>query len=261
MSLRRVDHVCPITSSAGGLIDQRWCFDQMAPVLSRMAPINSETDVLAPDLLLIEDGDLSIRYCPCDRVNLAARVVVVGITPGLHQMYLICQEAQRSLAEGQVGDEVLRRAKAAGAFAGQMRTNLISMLDGIGLSQHLGLETSGDLFDGNSELLHTTSAVLYPAFLNSKNYSGTPAPSYFPLMSSFVDQVLMTELSLLPDAVVVPLGNTVSALLRREVGRGALRADRCLFGFPHPSGANGHRQRQYDQHFDGLAMKVAAWEQ
>ena len=257
----RATHVCPVGAAGGGFVDQRWCFDEMAPVLSRMPPTTSETDVLVSDLVLVEDGPLTIRYCPCDRVNLAARVVIVGITPGLHQMYLICQEAQRSLAEGQVGDEVLRRAKAAGAFAGSMRSNLISMLDGIGLQQHLGLETSGVLFGGHSELLHTTSAVLYPAFTNGKNYSGTPAPGYFPLMSSFVDQVLMTELSMLSEAVVVPLGNTVSALLRREVERGTLRAGRCLLGFPHPSGANGHRQRQYDQQFEDLVTKVAAWEQ
>ena len=95
-------------------------------------------------------------------------------------MYLACQEAQRSLTEGIGGDEVLRRAKGVAAFAGLMRSNLIWMLDGIGLSHHLGLETSGELFDGHSKLLHSTSAVLYPAFINGKNYGGTPSPDEFP---------------------------------------------------------------------------------
>jgi len=256
----RADHVCPVGTGGGGLIDRNWCFDQMGPVLSRMSPITAEADVLAPDLVLAEDGPLTIRYCPCDRVNLAARVVIVGITPGLHQMYLACQEAQRSLTVGVVADETLRRAKAVAAFGGPMRSNLISMLDGIGLPQHLGLETSGELFDDHCNLLHSTSAVLYPAFINGKNYSGTPSPNHFPLLAAFVDQVLMAELAMLPEAVVVPLGNTVSELLRREAERGTLKAERCLFGFPHPSGANGHRKRLYAQHFETLAKKVAAWE-
>jgi hypothetical protein len=257
----RAHHVCPVGTGGGGFIEEHWCFDQMAPILSRMSPITSEADVLVPELVLAQDGPLTIRYAPFDRVNVAARVVIVGITPGRHQMYLACQEAQRALVEGEVGDEVLRRAKAVAAFAGPMRTNLISMLDGIGLHQQLGLETSGALFGGHSKLLHSTSAILYPAFFNGKNYSGTPPPDHFPLLSAFVDQVLIAELAMLPEAVVVPLGNAVSELLRREVERGTLRAERCLYGFPHPSGANGHRKRLYDRHFEDLATKVAAWEQ
>jgi hypothetical protein len=34
---------------------------------------------------------------------------------------------------------------------------------------------------------------------------------------------------------------------------------RCLFGFPHPSGANGHRKSRYDDQRSMLAKKAEAW--
>ncbi len=98
-----------------------------------MPPIVSETDVLRPELVLFEKERLTVRYCPFDGLNPEAKLVIVGITPGLHQMFLSCQEAQRALTEGQTGEDVIRRAKAVGGFAGSMRTNLVNMLDGIGL--------------------------------------------------------------------------------------------------------------------------------
>lgn len=234
------EHVCVFPGAAGGLIDPLWCFDHMAPVLAQIPPILGETDMLRPELALVEGGPLSLYYCPFDFVNPHAKVVIVGITPGLHQMFLSCQEAQRALFEGLTGDDVLRRASAVGSFAGVMRTNLITMLDGIGLNTHLGLQTAGELFTIRPELLHSTSIILYPVFYAGKNYSGSPSPDSLPLLRAFLDQVLATELAMIPDAVVIPLGKTVSDALRRETDQGNIRPNRCLFDFPHPSGANGH---------------------
>ena len=62
-----------------------------------------------------------------------------------------------------------------------------------------------------------------------------------------------------PDAFIIPLGKTVSTILQREVFRGALEAERCLFEFPHPSGANGHRARLYAEHKADLTARVAEW--
>ncbi len=253
------DHLCPVVAGAGGLIDASWCFDRMAEVLIGMPPIVSETDVLCPELFLFEKGRLSVRYCPFDSVNPKAKLVIVGITPGLHQMFLSCQEAQRALVEGQTGEEVFRRAKAVGAFAGSMRTNLIAMLDGIGLHEKLGIDSTRSLFGEHAELLSGTSAVLYPAFVDEKNYTGTPGPHAYPLLQAFVDQVLTAELGMTPDAFIIPLGKTVSTILQREVARGALKPERCLFEFPHPSGANGHRARLYAENKTNLTAHVAEW--
>jgi uracil-DNA glycosylase len=252
------EHVCVFPRAAGGLIDPLWCFDHMAAVLTQIPPILREADTLRPELTLVDDGPLSLYYCPFDFVNPDAKVVIVGITPGLRQMFLSCQEAQRALFEGLSGDDVLRRACAVGSFAGVMRTNLITMLDGIGLNTHLGLKTTGELFTNRPELLHSTSAILYPVFNNGKNYSGSPSPETFPLLRAFLDQVLANELAMIPDAVVIPLGKTVSDALHRETDQGNIRPDRCLFDFPHPSGANGHRTRLYALHQDDMAAQVAA---
>ena len=253
------DHLCPVVAGAGGLVDDSWCFDRMAEVLMGMPPIVTETDVLCPELLLYEKGRLSVRYCPFDSVNPKAKLVIVGITPGLHQMFLSCQEAQRALVEGQNGEDACRRAKAVGGFAGSMRTNLIAMLDGIGLHEKLGIDSTRSLFAEHGALMSSTSAVIYPAFVNGKNYTGTPGPEAYPLLQAFVDQVLTAGLAMTPDAFLIPLGKTVSTIFQREVARGALQAERCLFDFPHPSGANGHRARLYAENKINLTARVAEW--
>lgn len=253
------DHCCPVIPAVGGLIDRSWCFDTFAERLPRLPRIASESDVLRPELVLAEDGPLVVRYCPFDYVNAKAKVMIVGITPGLHQMSLSCREAQQALAEGLEGDDVLRRACDVSSFAGAVRSNLVAMLDGLGLPEVLGVTSVVELFGERTDLLHSTSALLYPVFLRSKNYGGSPNPLAFPLLRAFIDQVFATELAMVPDAVIIPLGRTVAALLRAEVDRGALAAERCLFDFPHPSGANGHRISQYETHRDVLAAQVRGW--
>ena len=233
------DHLCPVMAGAGGLIDASWCLGRMAEVLVGMPPIVTEADVLCPELVLYEEGRLSVRYCPFDGVNPEAKVVIVGITPGLRQMFLSCQEAQRALTEGQTGEDVIRRAKAVGGFAGSMRSNLVTMLDGIGLYQKLGIDSTRSLFGEHMNLLSGASAVIYPAFLDGKNYTGSPGPEAYPLLQAFVDQVLTGALAMTPDAFIIPLGKTVSTILQREVARGALDSKRCLFEFPIPQEPTG----------------------
>lgn len=174
-------HHCPVAPAAGGLIDRSWCFDTFAERLAGLPPITSAADILRSELLLAEDGPFSVRYCPFDYVNPQAKVVIVGITPGLHQMFLSCQEAQRTLADGPEGDDVLRRACDVGSFAGSMRTNLVTMLDGLALPEILGIASVAQLFGQRSDLLHSTSALIYPVFISGKNYSGSPDPLAFPL--------------------------------------------------------------------------------
>ena len=183
----------------------------------------------------------------------------MGITPGLHQAFLSCQLAQRALAEGLEPNEVLKQARAVGGFAGSMRTNLVKMLDGIGMPEALGVTTTAELFEQKVDLLHGTSALHYPVFLGVKNYGGSPSPLEFPILKAFVDQVLTAKLAMVPDAFVVPLGRAVSTLLRVEVDRGVLPAERCLFDFPHSSGANGHRIPQYKAHRNGMAKQLKSW--
>ena len=85
-----------------------------------------------------------------------------------------------------------------------MRTNLIAMLDGIGLHEKLGIDSTRSLFAEHSELMSSTSAVIYPAFINGKNYTGTPGPEAYPLLQAFVDQVLTAGLAMTPEAFIIP---------------------------------------------------------
>ena len=174
-------------------------------------------------------------------------------------MFLSCREAHRALADGLEGEDVLRRAKNVGAFAGSTRTNLVAMLDGVGVPEMLGITSSSQLFAERSDLLHATSALLYPVFLRGKSYGGTPNPLSSPLLRALVEQVFASELAMVPDAFVVPLGSAVARLLRSQAKRGVLAAKRCLFDFPHPSGGNGHRAAQYRARRDLMSVHVSEW--
>jgi hypothetical protein len=93
-------HLCPVTPSASGLIDGSWCFDRFGKRLVDLPPIRSEADVARPELLLAQAGRLKIYYCPFDYVNPLAKVVIVGITPGLHQGFYPARQPNRPLLQG-----------------------------------------------------------------------------------------------------------------------------------------------------------------
>jgi hypothetical protein len=119
----------------------------MAEVLVGMPPIVPEADVLCPELVLVEEGRLSVRYCPFDGVNPEAKLVIVGITPGLLQMFSHAKKRNELWPKGKPGWDVIRRAKAVGGLAGSMRTNLVNVLDGIVLHKKLRIESTQSLED------------------------------------------------------------------------------------------------------------------
>lgn len=136
-----------------------------------------------------------------------------------------------------------------------MRSNMTVMFDGIGLHTALGLNSSAQLFTDRKDLLSGTSAVLYPVFVAEKNYSGSPAILRSPILRAFASQVLAAELARASDALVVPLGQAAAdGVLLAGVDR-----RRVLDGFPHPSGANGHRAKHYLDRHEQLGADVAAW--
>lgn len=70
---------------------------------------------------------------------------------------------------------LLRRAiREHAAFAGSMRTNLVTMLDAIGLPRFLEIASSSALFEEHLSMIDTTSTLLYPVFKGPalKNFSG-----------------------------------------------------------------------------------------
>src|SRR5712692_1816844 len=100
-------------------------------------------------------ADLEIYYAPFDYVNEKAKLAIVGITPVLQQMEIGLRQAQAAFLEGLTPSEACQRAKQHASFAGRMRTNLVEMLDNIGLPHLLGTGSTADLFSNRHELLHT----------------------------------------------------------------------------------------------------------
>jgi len=219
-----------------------------------------EIDAMSPDLLLWQDRSLTIFYAPWDWVNTAAKIMLVGITPGLHQATEALREVRRCLTAGLSNEEALRNADAVGSFSGPMRTNLVNMLDGIAISEALGIETTARLFDTHHHLAAHVSAIDYPVFVNSKNYGGSnPSLVGHRDLASLVRACLGARVAMAPDALVVPLGKAAQDAVGFLADQGHLDRKRCLSGFPHPSGANGWRVRQYDERRLDLREAVIAW--
>lgn len=217
--------------------------------------------LLSDDFAVAQSGRFEVFYAPFDYVNPNARIMIVGVTPGWTQMEAAFVEARAALASGSSDEEALKRVKRAAAFAGSIRTNLVSMLDDIGVATALGISSTSELFGVQEEhLLQATSMLRYPIFNEGKNYSGTPPVSSAPLLVEQLNS-FRTELSVVGSALIVPLGKSVTAVMSDLVKAGLLDARRCLFGLPHPSGANAHRPKQFADNRKLLSTAVEQWSQ
>jgi hypothetical protein len=96
-------------------------------------------------------------------------------------------------------------------------------------------------------------------FLDGKNYGGNPRVERSALLTRFVHERLAAELAAIPDALVLPLGKAVESCLRMLIAAGHLQEARCLFGFPHPSGANGGRAVDFRRNEVALRAEIARW--
>jgi hypothetical protein len=113
-------------------------------------------------------------------------------------------------------------------------------------------------------LLHTTSAIRYPVFIRRgdewQNYTGySPPIVQSDLLRGYIETKLAEELERVRHALIIPLGNLVSAALQILVNKGILTTEQCLIGFPHPAGGNGHRVRQFTEAKPRLMQQVAEW--
>lgn len=237
-------------------------FERYADVIAALPERDefSRADLLVPEFRLVKDKSLEIYYAPLDFINTQAKVAVVGITPGWTQMEIAFRQASAALRDGLTASEALQQAKMEASFAGSMRKNLVSMLNETPLQEVLGLDSCESLFGDSSRFLHTTSAVRYPAFVRGGNYTGhSPELLSNSELTRFVEEVLTPELSSLPRALIVPLGKCVDAVLRSLVQVGVLNAKRCLLGFPHPSGVNGHRRIEFEQGRKTFSQIIDGW--
>jgi len=202
------------------------------------------------DFLLQQENELTVYYSPIgEYVNTEAKVVIIGITPGFEQMRIAFEEATDALHHGVSLEETARLVKYTASFAGTMRRNLVQMLDTLELSALLGIETTASLFHQHQELLHPTSLLKQPVFYREKNYSGhQPKINRSPLLRHYAEEHFVAEINQLQKpALLIPLGRVVETQVRGLIHDGRIEQHQLLSGFPHPSGANGHRKKQFEE--------------
>lgn len=210
------------------------------------------------ELRIYHDPKVEVWFSPILSEQKSPRLWILGITPGWAQTRIAYEEAARALSEGLSPGDAVARPKPSVAFAGAMRNNLITMLDDLGLAKLLGTSTSRNLF--GTELLKTGSALRFPVFKNDSNYNGhSPKPLSHPVFREMLDQLLAEEIKNTGNCLILPLGRAVEKMLGYAVTNNLLSTNRILSGFPHPSGANGHRQRQYSEGKAKLKSQIEKW--
>lgn len=160
-----------LTSSAAEL------FATFAPQIAALPAAERLTreQLQVPEFLLHQAGRLAIYYAPFDYVNPQARVVLVGITPGFRQMEIALRASRDALLAGDTDyAAICARVKYQASFAGPIRRFLLTILDGIGIPQALGIPASASLYAERSDLLQTSAVVRHPVFINGADWTGIP---------------------------------------------------------------------------------------
>lgn len=224
----------------------------------RTAPLPEDSDLLSEGRLLGRTKEYTVVYGPFSSfANLKAEIVFVGLTPGLRQLTIanrIARENPDYLTEQHAS--TMRREVS---FAGSMRRNLIAMLDALDLHRHLDITSTAELFGASCDRIATTSALRFPVFRRGKNYSGNEAIVSEPLFVEMLELLLGPLLAAMPRALVVPLGKWASAGVLHLADQGIVDPKRILLGFPHPSGANGHRRPLFEQNAERMRQQLVSW--
>ena len=209
----------------------------MISKIKKLKKIDKES-VVSKDFLVNKDGNIEIYYAPFDYINSKAKIVIVGITPGLQQMI----QSFQVIKDG----KSLKEVKDLSSFKGSMRTTLIKYMDELKISKILKIKSCESLFNLDSKYLHTTSLVKYPVFDKGRNYSGANILKK-KILLDFIEKNFLEELKTLKKSIIVPLGNTVSSTIEYLNSKYNLKLECFLKGFPHPSGANARKNIQFKE--------------
>lgn len=221
-------------------------FSRYARTLQDMSEAELVAEIDQPQRLVIEQDviagkRLTVVYAPFDYINPAAEIVIVGLTPGRQQMRNAIVEARRILRRGGGHGDAVLAAKVFASFSGPLRTNLVAMLDSVGVNSALGIQSTGSLWNKDAARVHFTSVLRYPVFLNGANYSGAPSMLTTPLLRKQLMTWFAREMASLPKAIFVPLGPKVAEAMEAIARQIGIDSRQVLAGMPHPSGANAER--------------------
>ncbi len=205
--------------------------------IKALKKINKST-IISNKFLIDKEKNIKIYYAPFDYVNSKAKIMIVGITPGLQQML----QSFEVINEG----KSLKEVKDLSSFKGSMRTTLIKYLDELKVNKKLKIKSCESLFNLHSKYLHTTSLVKYPVFDKGKNYSGSNILKK-EILLNFIEKNFCKELKIHQNSIIIPLGNTVSSTIEYLNGKYNLKLSCFLEGFPHPSGANARKNIQFKE--------------
>jgi hypothetical protein len=220
---------------AFGAIDESALASSKKPAGLRIYPTSAPED----------DRGIAVYYAPFDFVNTNAKIVLIGITPGESQMQRAWSAAKAAMRMGSEIGAAISEVKRLSSFndkRNQMRPNLYAQIEHWGIDRWLGLNSGASLFSEGWRFVQTTSLIQFPTFLRGKNYEGKNPPA---LKHDFLRRVvyerLVPELQSISDALLVPLGGTVEAVIRKLYAEGQLK-NPCVYGMLHPSGNNTYRR-------------------
>ena len=205
--------------------------------IKSLKKINKST-VTNKNFLIKREDNIEIYYAPFDYINSKAKIMIVGITPGLQQML----QSFEAVNEGRS----LKEVKDLSSFKGSMRTTLIKYLDALNINKKLKIKSCESLFNINSKYLHSTSLIKYPVFDKGRNYSGSGLLKK-KILLDFLEAHFVKELKKLDKTIIVPLGNTVSSTIDYLNNEFKLNLKCFLKGFPHPSGLNVRKDIQFKE--------------
>ncbi|RDU38842.1 hypothetical protein DRW41_04600 [Neobacillus piezotolerans] len=228
-------------------------------IFSLPSPLRDE-DLRSGQFLLEKDEQrkLEIYYAPFEYINTNAKILIAGITPGMHQMRIAYQTVHNFRGKDTRDEEILHEVKKRSSFEGTMRKNLVAMLDELGLSDHLGIRTTMDLFGASNHLVQTASILPHAVFFDRKNYNGSrPDPWKTELLRFQIETYFAKDHSVLKAPLIIPLGVNVLRV-SEELGKsGQLDTRHLVAGFPHPSGSNGHRHKQFAENKEKMRREIS----
>ncbi|MBT2575262.1 hypothetical protein J7E26_15145 [Bacillus sp. ISL-51] len=219
----------------------------------------TKSDLLTPPYRLFQEGELDMFYSPHNEyINPQALIVIAGITPGFSQMKRAYSTAANLLKSGASLEQIAFETKKAAGLSGSMRQHITGMLDECGLPAALHLQGSSQLFSHKRELLHTTSVIKHPVFYQQKNYTGhRPSIRQSVLLSHYAFECFPAEIETLKRHILlVPLGKAAESVCHTLKEHSRLKNAMLLRGFPHPSGANGHRFKQFRENKKSLQEQI-----
>lgn len=227
-------------------------FSHFRPIINAMPTLDKENmDVLLLDKE--ESSGLKEYYCAhTDYVDSLAKIVFIGICPGFEQMKLSFELVKNypDLSE----EEVLRKSKIYARFGTSMRKNLIFLANQTDLASLLHINSIEELFDPSCHLMDNTTLLPYPIFRNGKNYTGhTPKIDRSLMLKEICEKQINRIQKSYPKAIFIPLGKAVDEQLTKA---NILPEEKIVHGFPHPSGANGHRFKQLKHNLESINTKL-----